>query len=81
MKKKIVLAIALALCLALSACGSKSPSLEEVESAIRDGSVTIEDALDKGWITQEWADATIPAGRVRPLTLIKMASCPNFLFM
>lgn len=66
MKKKIVLAIALALCLALSACGSKSPSLEEVESAIRDGSVTIEDALDKGWVTQEWADNyleenTVPA--------------------
>lgn len=47
----------LALCLTLSACGSKAPSPEEVEAAIRDGSVTIEDALDKGWITQEWADS------------------------
>lgn len=56
MKKNIVLAIALALCLTLSACGSKSPSLEEVEAAIQDGSVTIQDALDKGWISQEWAD-------------------------
>lgn len=66
MKKKIVLAIALVLCLALSACGSKAPSQEEVESAIRDGSVTLQDALDKGWVTQEWVDSyleenTVPA--------------------
>lgn len=57
MKKKSVLAGALALCLALSACGSKQPTLEEVEAAIRDGSVTVEDALDKGWIDQEWVDS------------------------
>lgn len=57
MKKKTGLAIALALCLGLSACGSKSPSLEEVEAAIQDGSVTVQDALDKGWVTQEWADS------------------------
>ena len=57
MKQNAILAGALALCLTLSACGSKAPSPEEVEAAIRDGSVTIEDALDKGWITQEWADS------------------------
>lgn len=56
MKQKLILAAALALCLALSACGSKAPSQEEVEAAIRDGSVTVEDALEKGWITQEWVD-------------------------
>lgn len=66
MKKKIILAGALALCLTLSACGSQTPSLEEVEAAIEDGSITIEDALDKGWITQEWVDSymeenTVPA--------------------
>ena len=66
MKKKIILAGALALCLTLSACGSKAPSREEVEAAIEDGSITIEDALDKGWITQEWVDSymeenTVPA--------------------
>ena len=57
MKQNAILAGALALCLTLSACGSKAPSPEEGEAAIRDGSVTIEDALDKGWITQEWADS------------------------
>ena len=57
MKKKMILAGALALCLTLSACGSQAPSLEEVEAAIEDGSITIEDALDKGWIDQAWVDS------------------------
>ena len=64
MKKKIVLTAALALCLTLTACGSKAPSLEEVETAIRDGSVTIQDALDKGWVTQEWADSYLEENSV-----------------
>ena len=64
MKKKSVLAGALALCLALSACGSKQPTLEEVEAAIRDGSVTVEDALDKGWIDQEWVDSYLEENSV-----------------
>lgn len=57
MKKKMILAGALALCLTLSACGSQAPSQEEVEAAIEDGSITIEDALDKGWIDQAWVDS------------------------
>lgn len=51
MKKKMILAGALALCLTLSACGSQAPSREEVEAAIEDGSITVEDALNKGWVT------------------------------
>ena len=65
MKQSAILAGALALCLTLSACGSKAPSPEEVEAAIRDGSVTVEDALDKGWITQEWAEP-LPGGAYSP---------------
>lgn len=66
MKKKMILAGALALCLTLSACGSQAPSQEEVEAAIEDGSITVEDALNKGWVTQEWVDSymeenTVPA--------------------
>lgn len=66
MKKKMILAGALALCLTLSACGSQAPSREEVEAAIEDGSITVEDALNKGWVTQEWVDSymeenTVPA--------------------
>lgn len=55
--KKLLLIAVLAMSLTLAACGSKAPSLEEVEAAIRDGSVTVQDALDKGWVTQKWADS------------------------
>lgn len=64
MNKKAVFAAALALCLGLAACGSKAPSQEEVEEAIRNGSVTVEDALDKGWVTQEWVDSYLDEGSV-----------------
>lgn len=47
-----------------AACGSKAPSQEEVEEAIRNGSVTVEDALDKGWVTQEWVDSYLDEGSV-----------------
>lgn len=58
MMKKQMLAGALALSLVLgaTACGSSKPSLKEVEEAISSGRVTMEDALEKGWITQEWMD-------------------------
>ena len=66
---KKILAFLLAGCLALSltACGEKQPSQEEVEQAIEAGTLTIEDALDKGWIDQAWVDAyqeehSVPAG-------------------
>ena len=60
-------AVIAALCMvSLTACGSKKPSLEEVEKSIAEGNVTVEDALEKGWVTQEWVDdyyeeRTIPA--------------------
>lgn len=57
MSKHVILAGALALCLTLSACGDKAPKQEEVEAAIRDGSLTVEDALNKGWIDQAWVDS------------------------
>ena len=49
--------LAAALALSLTACGEKQPSQEEVEQAIEAGTLTIEDALDKGWIDQAWVDA------------------------
>lgn len=64
MKKYIMFALALSLSLTVSACGSKAPSLEEVEAAIRDGSVTVQDALDKGWVTQDWAEAYLEENSV-----------------
>lgn len=56
MKRLTILMLALACALSLAACGSQKPSLDEVEQAIENGSLTVEDAVDKGWVTQEWAD-------------------------
>ena len=41
----------------LAACGEKRPSQEDVEHSIEAGTLTIEDALDKGWVDQAWVDA------------------------
>lgn len=56
MKRWIALASAIACILTLPACGSKQPGLDEVTAAIEAGNMTVEDALEKGWVTQEWAD-------------------------
>ena len=51
------LGLAAAMGVSLSACGGSQPGLEEVEQAIEAGTLTIENALDKGWIDQAWVDA------------------------
>ncbi|MDO4453681.1 MAG: hypothetical protein Q4B90_04230 [Eubacteriales bacterium] len=56
MKKFAGIMIAALCTFSLTACGSKEPSLEEVEKSIEEGNVTVEDALEKGWVTQEWVD-------------------------
>lgn len=67
MKRLTALGLAVVCTLSLAACGSRRPSLEDVEKAISEGTVTVEDALENGWITQEWVDEyveqnSIPAG-------------------
>lgn len=62
MQKKIVsVFLTGVMFLSLTACGTPKPDLKEVEKAISNGEVTIEDALDKGWITQDWADEYLDA--------------------
>lgn len=56
MKHLKVIVLMLVCALSLAACGSQTPSLDEIEQAIESGSLTIEDAVGKGWVTQEWAD-------------------------
>ena len=56
-RRLVTFGLAAALALSLTACGEKRPSQEEVEQAIEAGTLTIEDALDKGWIDQAWVDA------------------------
>ena len=57
MKRFAIIIAAAACALALAACAPQTPTLDEVEKAIAEGNVTLEDALDKGWVTQEWVDA------------------------
>ena len=56
MKRFAAIFLAAVCTFSLAGCGSQNPSLDEVEKAISEGNVTVEDALEKGWITQEWAD-------------------------
>lgn len=49
------------LMLSLAACGKQKPDLKEVEAAIANGEVTIEDVLEKGWVTQDWVDEFLDA--------------------
>ena len=56
-RKLAVLGLAAAMALSLAACGEKRPSQEDVEQSIEAGTLTIEDALDKGWVDQAWVDA------------------------
>lgn len=55
-KRLTALGLAAILTLSLTACGEKKPSLEEVEQAIDAGTLTMEDALDKGWVDEAWAE-------------------------
>mgnify|MGYP000759722061 CR=1 FL=1 len=56
-RRLAALGLTAAMGLTLAACGEQQPSREEVEQAIRAGTLTVEDALDKGWIDQAWVDA------------------------
>lgn len=64
-KKRIAaMGLAAAMAVTMTACGEKKPSLEEVERAIEAGTITIQDALDKGFIDQNWVDAYIEENSV-----------------
>lgn len=59
MKKKRLLGISIitALAIGLAGCSGRSvPSVDEIKSAIADGTLTVEDALDKGWIDEKWIE-------------------------
>lgn len=56
-RRFIAWGLAAVMTVALTACGEKKPSQEEVEQAIEAGTLTVDDALEKGWIDQTWVDA------------------------
>jgi len=53
MKKFMIMILMGALVLSLAACGDSKPSVEEVKAAIENGTVTVEDAMEKGWLTSD----------------------------
>ena len=74
-RRLAALGMAAVLSLSLTACGEKQPSQAEVEQAIEAGTLTIENALDKGWIDQGWVDAyqeenSVPAGSKMEANLV-----------
>ena len=56
MKKKFVIIISSLLILSLGGCSSK-PSEEKIKSALDEGTITVEDAKEKGWIDDDWIKA------------------------
>ena len=56
MKKIITLIMSGALALSLVACDSQNPSIEEVETAIEKGTLTVEDAHEKGLVDDAWLE-------------------------
>ncbi|WP_157668635.1 hypothetical protein [Lachnoclostridium phytofermentans] len=56
MKKTTVALFTALLVLSLAGCSS-APSDEKIKTALEDGTITIEDAKEKGWIDDEWVEA------------------------
>lgn len=79
MKRRVItLALTAAMTLSLAGCGEKKPSLEEVEAAIAAGNVTVEDALEKGWVTQEWFDEYMDSNSVPMSNKLEAGSVGDF---
>lgn len=56
MKKMITMLLIAAMSFTMVGCKEQKPSLDEVSEAIDNGTLTIEDALSKGWVDQAWVD-------------------------
>lgn len=78
MKQLIAIFLASLCTVSLAACGNQGPSLEEVEEAIVEGNVTLEDALSKGWVTQEWVDEYIEKNAVPAVSKLEAHAINDF---
>ena len=77
-KQAAALGLAAVISLSLTACGEKTPSQEEVEQAIEAGTLTVSDALDKGWVDQAWADAYLEENSVPAVDKIEANRMGDF---
>lgn len=55
MKKIITILLSAIMVYSLTAC-SAAPSNEKIKTALKDGTITVDDAKAKGWIDDEWID-------------------------
>lgn len=78
MKQLIAIFLASLCTVSLAACGNQGPSLEEFEEAIVEGNVTLEDALSKGWVTQEWVDEYIEKNAVPAVSKLEAHAINDF---
>lgn len=59
-KRAAALGLTAVMTFSLVACDEKALSLEEVEQAIEAGTLTVEDALDKGWVDAYQEESSVP---------------------
>ena len=56
MKKIMTLLLASTMAISLVACGQSQPTQAEVIVAIKDGTLTTQDAIDKGYVDEQWVE-------------------------
>lgn len=56
MKKMMIMLLIAVMSFTMTGCQEQKPSLDEVSKAIEEGTLTIDDALSKGWIDQTWVE-------------------------
>lgn len=77
-RRLVILGLAAAVMLTLAACGEKQPSQEEVERALEEGTLTLEDALNNGWVDQAWADAYVEENSVPAVSKTEAGAVGDF---
>lgn len=75
--KKFAVILSALLLFSLVGCSQK-PTEEEVKAAIENGNLTIEDALEKGWVTQEWVNSYQQASVIPAADKISANSLEDF---
>lgn len=78
MKRFAAILLVAAAAFSLAACGQQTPSLDEVKQAIEEGSLTIDDALEKEWVTQEWAEEYLEEESVPAASKIDAGAIGDF---
>lgn len=77
-RRLAAMALTAVMTLSLAACGEKQPDREAVEQAIEEGTLTVEDALEKGWVDQAWVDAYVEENSVPAVSKLEAGAVGEF---